>query len=163
MNPSQWFRQQLQASADGFVWAAEQVPLERRYMQPPTGLGEWAAARHVFHLLYYEQNIALPNMRQWLGEPWILTGGLDEGAAWGQGQDVENLLTEFRAVRNEQIALLSEFDEGTWHETRTNIWGPATLLWVVSKTYQHTAEHTSNVLQIALFWDFFAANEPAQD
>jgi hypothetical protein len=112
-------------------------------------------------MLYYEQNIALPNMRGWLGEPWILADGLDEDAAWGQGQDMESLLAEFRAVRNEQIALLSEFDDSTWNETRQTIWGPVTLFWVVSKTYQHTAEHTSTVLQIALFWDHFVAHEQA--
>ena len=33
------------------------------------------------------------------------------------------------------------------------IWGPVTLSWVVSKTYQHTAEHTGDILRIALFWD----------
>jgi hypothetical protein len=163
MNASQWFRDQLQASAAGFVWGAGQVPPERRFIQPPTGLGEWTAARHIFHMLYYERNIALPNMRQWLGEPWILTAGLDEDAAWDRGQDVESLLTRFRAVRNEQIALLSKFDDSTWNETRDTIWGSVTLFWVVSKTYQHTAEHTSNVLQIALFWDHFAAPEQVQE
>ncbi len=29
------------------------------------------------------------------------------------------------------------------------------LLWVAGKTYQHAAEHTSDVLRTALFWDFF--------
>ena len=38
-------------------------------------------------------------------------------------------------------------------------WGPVPLFWVVSKTYQHTAEHISDLLRIALFWDDFAAGE----
>ena len=82
MNLSQWFGDQLQASANGFAWGAEQVPNPRRSIQPPEGLGEWTAARHVFHLLYYEQNIALPSMRQWLGEACPSMDELDEDAPW---------------------------------------------------------------------------------
>jgi hypothetical protein len=64
---------------------------------------------------------------------------------------------EFRKVRAEQIALLEKFDEAIWDTTCEAIWGPVTLLWVVSKTYQHTAEHTSDVMRIGLFWDMFAS------
>lgn len=157
MNLSQWFRDRLQVSADGFVWGAEQVPPDRQNVRPPLGLGKWTAARHVFHLAYYEQHIALPSMRQWLGDPPIATKGLNEKAAWSKGQDFdfEGSLREFREVRNKQIILLSEFDDAAWHESRQTGWGQVTLLWVVSKTYQHTAEHTSNVMRIALFWDYF--------
>ena len=35
------------------------------------------------------------------------------------------------------------------------------LRWVVAKTYQHTAEHTSDILRIVLYWDFLA-KEPAE-
>jgi hypothetical protein len=157
MNLSQWFNNQLQASADGFVWGAEQVPVERRFLQPPAELGEWSAARHVFHMVYYDQNFALPGMQQWLGGPGVVTHELDEGAAWSNAQDVERLLMDFREARSAQIALLSRFDDKLWNETRETIWGPKTLLWVVSKTFQHTCEHTDGVLRIALFWDFFAA------
>ena len=40
-------------------------------------------------------------------------------------------------------------------------WGPIPLLWLVSKTYQHTNEHTSDVLRMALFWDYYAREEQA--
>jgi hypothetical protein len=33
---------------------------------------------------------------------------------------------------------------------------------VVSKAYQHTAEHTNDVLRIALFWDIFWARYQAE-
>lgn len=36
------------------------------------------------------------------------------------------------------------------------MWGPVTLRWVVSKTYQHTFEHGSTIMRIALFWEGFA-------
>ena len=130
MNLSEWFQTQLQASGDGFIWGVEQVPPERRGVQPPGPLGEWTAARHVFHMLYYEQTIALPSMRQWLGDPLPFVDGLDEEAAWDTRQSLESLIAQFRDIRAEQIALLPRFDEALWHETREAVWGPVTLRWV---------------------------------
>jgi hypothetical protein len=156
MNLAQWFQIQLQASADGFVWGAEQVPIGRRHLQPPEGLGEWTAVRHIFHMVYYEQTIALPSMRQWLGAESPSIDGLDEDGAWVATQkSVESLLAQFRAIRAEQLALIPMLAEPAWDETREGVWGPVTLRWVVSKTYQHTAEHTNDILRIALFWDSF--------
>jgi hypothetical protein len=57
-------------------------------------------------------------------------------------------------VRAQQIALLPDFSPSAWDETREMGWGPVTLLWVVTKTYQHTCEHTHDVLRLRLFWDF---------
>jgi hypothetical protein len=161
MRLSEWFSYQLQASADGFVWGVEQVPAERRYRQPPTRLGEWSVIRHLFHMVYYERQVALPVMQQWLGAPKVEFATLDEVAAWQAGQTapIDALLTQFRAVRSEQLALLPAFKESAWHEQCEANGEPVTLLWVVSKTYQHTAEHTNDVLRIALFWEHFAALE----
>jgi DinB superfamily len=158
MNFSQWFHEQLQSSADGFVWGTEQIPEARRYMQPPEGLGEWTVARHIFHLMFYEQTIALPSMRQWLGGTIPATEELDEDVAWNnQHESVENLIDKFRTVRAAQIELLPKFDDTAWNSTCEAVWGPVTLLWVVSKTYQHTAEHTNDVMRIGLFWDLYLA------
>jgi len=153
MNLSKWFYDQLQASADGFVWGAQQVPIARRNVRPPEALGEWTAARHIFHMVYYEQNIALPSMQQWLGKP-LPVEGTEEDTAWSEGSDdFESLLAEFKKVRDEQIQLLEKFDEQAWNSSCETVWGPVKLSWVVSKTYQHTAEHMSDILRIALFWD----------
>jgi hypothetical protein len=161
MGFSEWFHHHLQASADGFVWGVEQVPTERRYRQPPTGLGEWTVARHIFHMVYYEQRDVLPVMQQWLGAPEVVSEWGHEEVAWQASctEPIEHLLSQFRAVRREQLALLPRFVERTWHEQQESGWGPVTLLWVVSKTYQHTAEHTNDVLRIALFWDRFITRE----
>ncbi|TMF47054.1 MAG: DinB family protein [Chloroflexi bacterium] len=160
MDLSQWFNNQLNASAEGFIWAVDQVPVERRLVAPPAGLGEWNAARHVFHMLYYEQKIALPSMNQWLGRPFTLNEEeYDEDAAWGDGRDIGEMLADFRTVRAEQIVLLPKFDEALWHETREAVWGDVTLKWVVTKTFQHTAEHTHDVLRMALFWDMFEQHD----
>ncbi len=154
MDLSQWFQDQLQASAEGFIWGTLQVPKARLLLQPPEGLGEWSAARHIFHMVFYEQKCALPSMQQWLGGPPPSLKGLDEDVAWGEGKDnVDGLIAEFKQVRSNQVALLLKFDDSAWTMSRETNWGPKTLAWVISKTYQHTAEHTSDVLQIALFWD----------
>jgi hypothetical protein len=162
VNYSTWFQQQLQVSADGFSWAVTQVPPVRLYCQPPQGLGEWTAARHLFHMLDYERQIALPVMQQWLGAAEVLVNW-DEEAGWRAncGAPIEDLLDQFRAVRSEQIGLLSQFSEHAWHELQMTGWGPIPLLWLVSKTYQHTNEHTSDVLRMALFWDYYAREEQA--
>jgi hypothetical protein len=148
MNYSQWFHEQLQAGADGFVWSAGQIPTARLYEQPPKALGKWSAARHVFHMLYYEKTVALPSMEQWLGGIVPPYDDADEDRAWADNQkNMEALLNQFRGVRAEQIALLPKFDPAAWISTREALWGPVTLLWVVSKTFQHTAEHTNDVMQ----------------
>ena len=159
---STWFQQQLQASADGFAWAVTQVPATRQNCPPPKALGEWTAARHLFHMLDYERQIALPVMQQWLGAPEFAVNW-DEEAGWraNDAQPIEHLLDQFRAVRSEQFALLSQFSEHAWHELQMTGWGPIPLVWLVSKTYQHTNEHTSDVLRMALFWDYYAREEKA--
>lgn len=157
-DPATFFADKLRESAENFIWAVGQVPVERQFMPPPTPLGEWSVMRNVFHMMHYERTIALPTMRQWLGEPrpprdaW-----LQEEAIWngGQGHERDRLLADFRAGRTAQIALLSRFDTAAWEEPRVAIWGPAetTLTWTITKTYQHTFEHTNTILHIALFAD----------
>src|SRR5688572_5932150 len=120
---SDWFRTHLQASGDGFVWAVEQVPAQRRYARPPGApgsapLGDWSAARHAYHMLYYEQNVALPRMRHWLFEACRETPVPAEDVAWGEGHDLEFILSRFRTVRAGQIALLAQYDEADWDDER---------------------------------------------
>ena len=109
-------------------------------------------------MLYYEQTIALPSMQQWLGGIRPTIQDEDEDVAWTNNKEsIENLIVQFRNVRAEQISLLPKFERSFWNETREAIWGPVTLLWVVSKTFQHTAEHTNDVMQMRLWWDDFLA------
>ncbi len=162
---SDWFAQLLHTSAEGFIWGVEQVPAERRSMQPVTPFGEWSVLRHVFHLLDYERAIALPSMRQWLGAPLPDLATYDEDQAWAAAQPpaLPELLARFRAVRAEQVALIRQVDAGLWAEQRVAVWGSVSLRWVVSKTYQHTAEHTHDVLSIALFWDLARAHQQREE
>ena len=69
---------------------------------------------------------------------------------------VEVVLAACGAVREEQIALLSRIDAGSWEERLGTVWGELRLRWVVAKTYQHACEHTHDVLSIALRWEMAA-------
>lgn len=159
-NLAAWFHAQLTSSAEAFTWAVEQVPTERYLIVPPEKLGEWSVARHVFHLLSYEQRIALPSMRCWFDETFEYDEGYSEEDEWAKRHDLTVLLAEFRQIRSEEIALLHLYKEEDWERSGAAlVWEDVTLRWVVSKTLQHTFEHTSNVLAMSLFWDFFAKPE----
>lgn len=156
MNLSDWFRYQLQAGGDGFIWAIEQLPEERWMLAPPRHSEDWSAARHAFHMLYYDQHFSLASMRQWLGGSRPSLDALREDDEWtaSLGKDTRSVLEQFRAIRAEQVESLSQFDDQHWHEPReTEFWGTVTLQWVVTKTYQHTSEHIHDVLRMALFWN----------
>jgi hypothetical protein len=155
MDASAWFKTQLQSGAEGFAWAVSQVPAERHTRTPPTPLGEWSLARHVFHLMFYEREVALPSMRQWLGEELNQAAVPDEDVAWDARAPAAGLLEQFQHGRTAQIALLDQMPASAWGEPKATLWGPHTLHWVMTKTYQHTAEHLHDVLSIALFWDAY--------
>jgi hypothetical protein len=55
MQLSQWKHYQLQTSTKGFLWAAEQIPQERQFLQPKPD--KWSVARLAYHLVCYDQLI----------------------------------------------------------------------------------------------------------
>jgi hypothetical protein len=153
MELSQWFEYQLRSTLDGFVWAVRQVPPERLNILPPASLGEWSAAQHVAHMIDYEERLALPSMAQWLGVPPVIPEDSERGLEQ-LPPSIEEKLARFERVRQAEISMLSKFDSADWDTVRrTTFWGDVSLFWLVCKTYQHTAEHTHNVLSLTLFWD----------
>jgi hypothetical protein len=159
LEPADWIPERLSSSATELAWAVHQIPPARHYRSPPRGLGDWHAARHIFHMGYYEQTIALPSLRQWLGGALPIVEDEDEDRAWSGSERVDELLDRFQAVRSEQIVLLAQLDPPDWGRACDCVWGQVTLAWVVTKTYQHTLEHTNNLLRMALFWDVFEARD----
>lgn len=151
--------QHLKTSADGFIWAMEQMPTGRLYTLPPPTLGGWPAARLLSHITWYEREIALPVMRMWLGETFETAQITEEGmeAAWQHDckLDLPALLANFRQGRDAQLVLLDDFPADAWDKIMEDtIWEyPVPLRWVVMKTYQHTLEHTDSVMKLVLFWD----------
>lgn len=161
MDKSDFIAEQFRASNDAIHYIARLVPVVRRYLRPPFRNAEWCAAREVYHLALYEETVALPSMRLWLGGPAVDDADfLNEDALWeseGQHLDYLALLHRLNAVREEQIALLPTL-AGQWDEARETVWTgpelePITLHWVVAKTLQHSWEHQSAIARIALFWD----------
>jgi hypothetical protein len=158
-----WFRQQLQSSADGFVWAFEQIAPELRDKLPPRPgyLGTWSPIRHVWHVALYERTLAMPSMRQWLGGPPA------DGAGWTEGDEddaafalvsqagLPDVVAAFRDIRRQQIALLDDLAHVDWETPRATLWGEKPLKMVVTKTYQHTFEHGDTLLRMGLWWQEF--------
>ena len=164
MDESIFFAEQFRATLAQMSYMARLVPVARRYLRPPFQNAEWSAAREVYHLALYEESVALPSMRLWLGGPPVDDSTfLHEDALWeseGQQIDYSALLRRLADVREEQIALLPSL-AGLWDEPRETVWTAPqlearTLQWVVAKTLQHTCEHISAVARIALFWDHVA-------
>jgi DinB superfamily len=156
MEARDWFSQLLSESTNSFLWAVELVPVEQRYKAPRPG--RWSAARIVFHMICYERRIALPTMRQWRDGPRPVVGTPEEDDAreegeWneGKGHALEGMVQEFRQVRAEQLALLMQLPLSSWYEKREAIWKTVSLQWVLTKTYQHTLEHTDEILR-AYLW-----------
>ena len=153
MELSKWFDYQLRSTLDGFLWAVQQLPRERWYALPPGPLGEWSAAQHVFHMLTYEQRLALPTMYQWLGAPPVARE-VDSKNVEQKLPSMAEMLSQFKQVRESEIKMLSSFEEDHWNSIRsTTFWGDVSLYWLVCKTYQHTNEHTHDILGLGLFWD----------
>jgi hypothetical protein len=154
----EWFRYQLNASADGFAWAFSQIPVIFHDQLPPDPgyLGTWAPARHVWHVTEYERYLALPSMLEWLTGPvspeedW-----LDDDDAWAKVQDrgLEALVSDFRRIRQQQIDLLDQLTATDWNAPRETLWGLKPLSMVVTKTFQHTYEHGDTLLRMGLWWE----------
>ena len=167
MSDSDFFADQLRVSADQLTWAARQVPEARRWLSPGKG---WSAARIVYHMAYYEREIAAPAMRLWLGGPPVDDSRFDaEDGEWereGQTMTYDALLDAFARGRAEQAALAPRL-AGLWDAARPTGWDmpgvePTTLRWVVSKTIQHTFEHSNELMRMSLFWDRMLAHQAAE-
>ena len=155
-----WFHTQLQASADGFVWAFEQIATDHWHRLPPDAryMGTWTPLRHVWHVTGYEEMIVVPSMQAWCGQP------LPDGERWQDDDDAfaaalaagltaDALIARFKAVRQQQIDLLDELTSVDWEAPRPTLWGNQPLKMVVTKTYQHTFEHGDTLLRMALWWN----------
>src|ERR1051325_3876025 len=104
-------------------------------------------------MLDYEERYVLPSMAQWLGAPPVIPEDTETGLE-ATLSSVEEQLIQFKRVRQAQINMLPKLDQAAWNSIqRTTFWGNVSLYWLVTKTLQHTAEHTHNILSLVLFWD----------
>ena len=160
-NWANWFRAQLQSSADGFVWASEQIAPALHYQLPPRPgyLGTWPPIRHVWHVTKYECTLVIPSMCQWLGGP------LADGEGWHEGDDddddfaracqsgLADVVAAFCDIRRQQIVMLDELERVDWEAPQVTLWGDKPLKMIVTKTYQHTFEHGDTLLRMGRWWE----------
>jgi hypothetical protein len=157
--PADWFARAINMSTESLAWGFESIPQERRSAAPPQKLGEWTVARQLFHILYYEREVALPSVRLWVGGEYPTFEDYDEAGAWSLRAESGNELEELRSVRDDIIETLRAAKISDWHEALRTPWGEKTLYWVASKTYQHGIEHLSGVLRAAMLWDHYASRQ----
>lgn len=148
------------------MWAFSQVDPELLHLCPPNPnyLGLWQPARLVWHVTEYERCIAMPVMKQWLGEAPIpededVWPDTDELWAMVANQPAEVYVRAFWEMRNQQLDLLDSLESVDWAETRPTVWGDKPLSLVVTKTYQHTFEHGDTLLRMGLWWKDMAEKE----
>ncbi|KPJ58906.1 MAG: hypothetical protein AMJ46_13335 [Latescibacteria bacterium DG_63] len=175
MNSKEFLAGELEATAKTIRWAISLVPEGRLLTEPPHGrhpksdqgfktyFGEWAAYRHLFHLVLYEQFYALPTMRHWLGDPHpevdlMFPDMEQEESRWKnekqKGADLEALLQRFRLVREEQVEVTRSIPLEGWREEKVSTkLGKVSAEVVVSKTIEHTLVHGKTILRNALYWD----------
>ncbi len=175
MNTKAFLADQLEATAKTIEWAIRLIPADRLLKSAadrdhPRAVqrmikyfGEWSPARQLFHLVYYEEQYAIPAMKHWVGGEHprgdiMSPDGESEAMAWQEalevGIEVSELLARFWSVRRAQIELIHQVPDEAWHEERvTTRLGPVSAAFVVAKTIQHTCEHGDAILRNALYWD----------
>ena len=57
-------------------------------------------------------------------------------------------------MRSQRQALLAQLARTSdWDSIHDTLVGDHNLRWVMAKCFQHTLEHTTTLLQLAIFWD----------
>ena len=161
LSDSAWIQEQLARSASMLevAWAA--IPAERLQATPPERLAwvsDWPAQRHLYHLYIYER-ITVDYAAFWLPDGAPLSVAQDaehERLLSGQAADWQQLsaaetLAGWREHRQELLASLAR---ATNWEARQPYWENQDLHTIAAECWQHTLEHTTTLLQLALFWDW---------
>ncbi len=153
MDDSVLFQDMLHTSADSFLWAAEQTPPEHRYLIPPHRPDDWSAARLLFHMVTYEEELVYPEMQRWRGIPPVAKTTFDAESEWAKQPAWDSLIDRFQNIRIKQIGLIAHLTPDAWERYQDTLyWDNVSLRWIVTKTLQHTAEHTSDLLKRVIFW-----------
>lgn len=115
--------------------------------------GEWCLTEIACHLRDVEQEVNIPRVRRMLGESNPFLSGEDTDP-WAEVrgyrfQDGLEALRQFIAARLEMIAMLEAMPQDCWQApARHAIFGPTTLLEVVSIQCAHDRAHIQQVHQV---------------
>jgi hypothetical protein len=140
----------LRASAAALAHELDRLPAEAALWPPAEG--EWSQQQCLTHLHICEHHIFLPRIQAIATQDNPMLALVDEPALMQQEFDPQRpraeLLAEFLAYREEELALLSNAD---WarpgvHAAR----GPITLAWMADYTWAHTLEHLSQMARVRL-------------
>ena len=156
-----WLREQLAHSLTMLeaAWAA--LPDERRAILPPERIrrmSSWPAQLHLYHLYQYER-ITTATAASWLpgGRPLapeeeaaLVRPYREQETRWQELSGAETL-AGMRNQRRELLAQLARTSD--WDTVHDVLFGAHNLRWVIAKCLQHTIEHTTTLMQLALFWD----------
>src|SRR5262245_59494972 len=123
----------------------------------------WSVAQNLAHLAVYEEQIAAPILE-------ALAAGTDASDAvmsvlesnydylWEQlaTEPIDVITERLKAARTRQVRAITAMPADRFHEPGTTLWkeleaGGHSAAWVASKTFQHTWEHGSSIMQVALF------------
>ena len=155
-----WLSAQLARSLTMLAAAWAAIPAERRAILPPgrlTRISAWPAQRHLYHLYVYER-IVVDTLAYWLADGAPLTDEQiaehdrllrGQEQAW-QERSAEETLAGLREQRAESLARLARADDG---QARHPHWDDQDQATVAAECLQHTLEHTTTLLQLAIFWD----------
>ena len=158
-----WLQEQLARSLTMLEGAWAALPEERRAVLPPGGLAKlssWPAQLHLYHLYIYER-ITVDYAAYWLADGARLSEAEDAEHVrlWqGQEQDWQQLgadetMAQLSGLRQELLTGLAQAPD--WDARHDVFWGEQNLRWIAAKCFQHTLEHTTTLLQLAIFWDRF--------
>ena len=161
LNDSTWLCEQLARSLTMLEGAWAALPEERWAVLPPerlTRISTWPAQLHLYHLYQYER-ITLATSALWLEDGAGLTREeeaelvrpyREQEQRWQQLSGAETM-AGMRAQRQTLLAQLARISD--WDAIHDTLVGDHNLHWVMAKCFQHTLEHTTTLLQLALFWD----------
>jgi len=158
---SVWLQEQLAASLTMLAGAWAAIPQERWAALPPERIrrmSSWPAQLHLYHLYQYERiTVAFAAIWQEGGreltreeEAELVRPYREQETGWQQLSGAETMagMREQRRILLAQLAQTSD-----WDAVHDILVGTHNLRWVIAKCFQHTLEHTTTLLQLALFWD----------
>ena len=160
---STWLCEQLARSLTMLEGAWAALPEERWAVLPPerlTRISSWPAQLHLYHLYQYE--------RITLATSGLLAGGWRrthsrkrKRPSWCALTESKNSDGSSSAVRKRwrgcansgRLCWRNWRAHADWDAIHDTLVGDHNLHWVMAKCFQHTLEHTTTLLQLALFWD----------
>jgi len=158
---SHWLIDRLTAELDELPRVCWLIPLDRRSVPPPDGLGEWSAHRHLVHLATYEGKAVRPvisHLAEGLPIDPRYNGTPEQRSeieAWENAPDLFEVLDEWRQARRAILDQLTAIPSEVWPaEVLHPAFGPLSLERYTIKIHQHTIHHLDRLLQMIFWWDF---------